>query len=343
MIKVKNLTKRYGRVTAIDGVSFEVNDGDIVGLLGPNGAGKTTTLRILACYIAATGGEVSVGGADIFKDSYAVRQKIGYLPENVPLYGDMRVAEYLRFRGKLKGLCGRVLRDRMDAVLEQCDLARHGHSIIGNLSKGFRQRVGLADCLLHEPEYLILDEPTGGLDPNQIRNIRELIRVLSEEHTVLISTHILSEVEMLCERVLIMNEGRIVASDSPGALTAMYKGNERFRAEICGPHADVVGVIGNLPGVESVSSTLSGGWVLLDCICGPESDARQAVFDAACKHKWRLRELSVERRRLEDVFVAITHGEIPSRCSDEADQDEFPAAEATAEDKLGEENGGDDA
>ena len=211
MIEVKNLTKRFGRVTAINGVSFKVAAGEIVGLLGPNGAGKTSTLRVLAGYLPATGGDVSIGGADVFTESLDVRSKVGYLPENVPLYMDMRIIEYLKFRGALKGLRGSRLRERVSVVLEQCGLTEERRALIGRLSKGFRQRVGLADCLLHEPECLILDEPTIGLDPNQIRHIRGLIRSLAHQHTVLISTHILPEVEMLCERVLIMNQGRIVA------------------------------------------------------------------------------------------------------------------------------------
>ncbi len=310
MIDVKNLTKRFGKVTAINGVSFQVNKGDIVGLLGPNGAGKTTTLRILACYISATGGDVTVGGADIFNDSYAVRAKVGYLPENVPLYDDMRVGEYLRFRGKLKGIRGGLLRERMEAVLEQCDLREHGRSIIGHLSKGFRQRVGLADCLLHEPEYLILDEPTSGLDPNQIRNIRELIRVLSEEYTVLISTHILSEVEMLCERVLIMDKGRIVASDTPSALMGLMKGNAHLVVEIQGPKKDVVKALEELPGMESVVCKAGGNWNRLECQCSRDEDVRLKIFDMVFRRKWLLRELHLEPRRLEDVFVAITHGDL---------------------------------
>ena len=309
MIEVKNLTKRFGKVTAIKDLSFQIKKGEIVGLLGPNGAGKTTTLRILACYLAASGGEVLVGGEDIFRDSFAVRQKIGYLPENVPLYPDMRVVEYLRFRGGLKGMRGSHLRRRIRAVLEQCNLLEKERSIIGHLSKGFRQRVGLADCLLHEPECLILDEPTIGLDPNQIRHIRELIRLLSEEYTVLISTHILSEVEMLCERVLIMDGGRIVASDSPEALVGLMKGNERVVAEICGPRDDIINAIESVDGIESLVCEAIGDWNRLECQCVKGSDARTDIFEVVSKRSWKLRELSVERQNLEDVFVEITeHG-----------------------------------
>jgi len=338
MIEVKNLTKRFGKVTAIKDVSFSVAKGEIVGLLGPNGAGKTTTLRILACYLSAGGGEVTVGGADIFEDSFAVRQKIGYLPESVPLYSDMRVNEYLRFRGGLKGMRGSRLRERMDVVLGQCQLSEQKRSIIGNLSKGFRQRVGLADCLLHEPECLILDEPTIGLDPNQIRNIRELIRQLSEQYTVLISTHILPEVEMLCERVLIMDAGRIVASDTPAALVGLIKGGERVVVEVTGASKDVVDAFKSIAGVESVVHERVGDWNRLECQCVKGSDARSAMFETVCSHKWQLRELAVERRKLEDVFVAITHGELSSEPDEQksevaAASDDVPDAVDKGEEK----------
>jgi ABC-2 type transport system ATP-binding protein len=224
----------------------------------------------------------------------------------------------------------------MDAVLEQCELKEHAGSIISNLSKGFRQRVGLADCLLHEPEYLILDEPTGGLDPNQIRNIRELIRALSGEYTVLISTHILSEVEVLCERVLIMDGGTIVASDTPAALVGMMKGNERVAVDVEGREKEVAELFRNLPFVEadSVVCVEAGGWSRVECQCSGGVDSRAAIFDALNARHWRLRELSVERRRLEDVYAAITHGELspepekPEQSADvESSQKEDPKKE----------------
>jgi ABC-2 type transport system ATP-binding protein len=309
MIEVKNLTKRYGSVTAINDVSFTVDSGEIVGLLGPNGAGKSTTLKILSCYLPASGGDVRVGGADIFTDSFAVRRKIGYLPESVPLYNDMRVVEYLRFRGGLKGLRGRRLRERMDVVLDRCELGEHRRTIIGTLSKGFRQRVGLADCLLHEPECLILDEPTIGLDPNQIRNIRELIRELAQQYTVLISTHILSEVEVLCERVLILDQGSIVASDSPQALVGMMEGNEIVFVEVAGKLAAVEKALKSVAGVKAVDAKAQGDWVKAECQCVRDADARTAIFNEVCRRGFKLRELRVERRRLEDFFVSITQGD----------------------------------
>ncbi|MBT3194169.1 MAG: ATP-binding cassette domain-containing protein, partial [Verrucomicrobia bacterium] len=270
------------------------------------------TLRILSCYLPATGGEVTLGGADVFKDSLTVRSKVGYLPENVPLYPDMRIKEYLRFRGALKGLHGARLRERIGVVLEQCELTEQRGAVIGRLSKGFRQRVGLADCLLHEPECLILDEPTIGLDPNQIRHIRDLIRGLAKQHTVLISTHILPEVEMLCERVLIMNAGRIVASDTPKALVGLMKGNENVVIEVHGSRRAVLETFEAIPGVESLTCEPMGEWSRLVCQCHNAEDVRPDMFKVVCENDWQVRELTTERRNLEDVFVAITKGEFDS-------------------------------
>src|SRR5664279_3206525 len=215
MIEVSNLTKRYSGHTAVDDISFTVARGEIVGLLGPNGAGKSTTMRILSCYLPASSGTVRVGGLDVFQQSDEVRRRIGYMPENNPLHSDMRVREYLKFRARLKGLGRQQSRRRVDVVMEQCGLTEVGRRIIGQLSKGYRQRVGLADALVHEPELIILDEPTIGLDPNQIRSVRQLIKSLATVHTVLISTHILPEAEMTCNRLVIMYEGRILAADTP--------------------------------------------------------------------------------------------------------------------------------
>ena len=310
MITVRNLTRRFGRVLALDGLTFSVGRGEIVGLLGPNGAGKTTTLRILSCFLPASSGEAFIGGSDVFEESMDVRRKVGYLPENVPLYTEMRVQEYLRFRGALKGLRGRRLGERMDTVLQQCDLTGEARTVIGRLSKGFRQRVGLADCLLHEPACLILDEPTIGLDPNQIRHIRELIRSLSPAHTVLISTHILSEVEMMCNRVLILDRGRIAASDTPAALLGLMKGDEHITAEVQGPAEEVSLAVAALEGVrDPVCTAATGeGWLRLTFRGASATGVRERFFDLACQRGWRLRELSSERRHLEDVFAALTGG-----------------------------------
>src|SRR6516164_5855969 len=235
MIEVENLTKRYAGHTAVSDISFAVGRGEIVGLLGPNGAGKSTTMRILSCFMPATSGTVRVAGMDVFRDSTEVRRRIGYMPENNPLHQEMRVREYLKFRARLKGLGFRRSRERVDVVMEQCGLTDVSKRIIGQLSKGYRQRVGLADALVHEPELIILDEPTIGLDPNQIRSVRKLIKSLAASHTVLISTHILPEVEMTCHRVVIMFQGRILAADTPENLQQLMAGGSQVLAEIAAP------------------------------------------------------------------------------------------------------------
>ena len=309
MISVKNLTKRFGRTTAVDNLCFDVARGEVVGFLGPNGAGKTTTMRMLACYLPPTGGCVTIAGLDILHDSLEVRQRIGYLPENVPLYDDMRVGEYLDYRGRLKGLYGSLLRARMDDVVVQCDLNEAYRAVIGRLSKGFRQRVGLADALLHEPSVLILDEPTIGLDPNQIRRTRNLIRGLARRYTVLLSSHILHEVESMCERVLIINRGRIVASDTTENLVSMVKGHAVTVAEISGPQEDLVKRVQALPGIVRVQADAEQGWVRLRVESLKGRDLRTDLFHLASLNGWVLRELREERRNLEDVFVSVTGSE----------------------------------
>jgi len=306
MISVQNLTKRFGRTTAIDNLSFEVIRGEIVGFLGPNGAGKTTTMRILSCYMPATGGTARIAGLDVFSDSLEVRRRIGYLPENAPLYNDMRVTEYLRYRGQLRGLRGRRLRSRVGDVLDSCGLTGVRRKLISRLSKGYRQRVGLADSLIHEPEVLILDEPTIGLDPNQIKQIRELIRGLGQRHTILLSSHILPEIETVCDRVLIINNGRIMASDSPANLVGALKGNQMVLAEITGPGSDVSRGLEAIDGILKV--TVSGGekWHTFHCECDKNIDVRARIFQLVGARGWGLRELRCKKRGLEDVFVAIT-------------------------------------
>src|SRR5690349_17941827 len=240
MIEVANLTKRYAGHTAVSNISFSVRRGEIVGLLGPNGAGKSTTMRILSCYLPASSGTVRVAGLDVFQHSNEVRRRIGYMPENNPLHFDMRVREYLKFRARLKGLGLKSSRARVDVVMEQCGLTDVARRIIGHLSKGYRQRVGLADALVHEPELIILDEPTIGLDPNQIRSVRQLIKGLAQAHTVLISTHILPEAEMTCNRMMILYEGKILAADTPENLQRLITGNSTVVAEIAAPKATLL-------------------------------------------------------------------------------------------------------
>jgi ABC-2 type transport system ATP-binding protein len=309
VIHVSHLTKYFGAAPVIRDVSFDVRPGEIVGILGPNGAGKTTLMRVLACYFPASGGQVTVDGLDVFSDSLAVRERIGYLPEHVPLLPDMRVSEYLRYRGQLKGLKGRDLRRRVNEVISLCGLADAHDAIIGRLSRGYRQRIGLADALVSNPKVLILDEPSLGLDPNQIRQVRATIRAQGREHTVLLSSHILSEVEMTCDRVLIMDKGRILASGTPGELSRLHKAGSVVVAELSGPSSDIVARAGAVTGVVRAEATgLPDGWVRLSCEVASDADVRADVSALAATNGWRLRELRWERRTLEDVFVAMTKG-----------------------------------
>jgi len=306
MIEVSHLTKRFGRTPAISDISFRVEAGEIVGFLGPNGAGKTTTMRILSCYLPPTGGRITVAGLDVFTHSLAVRDKIGYLPENVPLYEDMRVTEYLTFRARLKGMGGARLRRRLDESMAACSIEGVRGQVIRRLSKGYRQRVGLADVLLNEPELLILDEPTLGLDPNQIREIRALIRSLARRHTVLLSSHILPEVEMICDRVLIMNRGKIVASDTTEHLVGLMKGNSKVILEVRGPLDPIREGLQSIPGVVKVICEDSGEWHRLRCECESDIDVCPAFFALAAERQWPVRELRQEKPNLEDVFAKLT-------------------------------------
>lgn len=310
MLRVEHLTKRFAGVTAVDDVSFSVERGEIVGLLGPNGAGKTTTMRVLTCFFPASAGRVEIAGYDVFTESVEVRRRIGYMPENVPLYPEMRVDEYLRFRAKLKGVTGRNVGRRVNDVKDLCGLGDVGRRIIGQLSKGYRQRVGLAEALVHDPELLILDEPTIGLDPNQIRQVRTLIRELAQRHTILLSSHILPEVEMTCRRVLILNRGKIVASDTPERLHAVLQGASVIVAEIAGPQEDAASALRGMAGVREVRIESAGeGWTRFAVECEREKDLRGDVFRAVSAAGWVLRELRMEARSLEDVFVSLTRGE----------------------------------
>lgn len=309
MIKVSHLTRQFPGCVAVDDVSFEVGRGEIVGFLGPNGAGKTTTMRILACYLPATGGSVTVAGYDVFRDSIEVRRRIGYMPENVPLYPEMRVDEYLHYRAQLKGVPHRKRRARVDEVKDLCGLKEVGRRIIGQLSKGFRQRVGLAESMVHDPDLLILDEPTIGLDPNQIRQVRELIKSLASRHTILISTHILPEVEMTCQRVLIIHRGRIVASDTTEQLRGMMMGGARIVAEIRGPQPDILPRLQTLPGVQRAACSADGEWGCYTLECAKDADPRADLFGLAAARGWALRELRLEKKSLEDIFVSLTRGD----------------------------------
>lgn len=298
-ISVRNLVRLFGPVRAVDNISFQVQQGEIVGFLGPNGAGKTTTMRILTGFLRPTAGEARVAGFDVQEHSLQARKHLGYLPENVPLYPEMRVDEYLDFRARLKGIPRRVRRHRVDYVIERCRLQEMRRRLCGTLSKGYRQRVGLADALVHDPDILILDEPTVGLDPMQVRETRAVISELREHHTVLLSTHILSEVEMLCQRVIIINRGRIVLDD--------YLENIRkSRAIELGieangtPMENVATVLRQVPGVKEVR-VIDGKRVQI--VPADDADPRPALATTAVQNGWKLWHLSLREERLEDKFV----------------------------------------
>jgi len=310
MIKVENLTKRYAGLTALNNVSFEVNRGEIVGFLGPNGAGKSTTMRILTGFIPASSGRAEVAGLDVFEDSLEVRRHIGYMPENNPLYVDMRVSEYLKFRAKLKDVPRADRKDRIQEVLQMCGLTDVRNRVIGHLSKGYRQRVGMADALLAEPDLLVLDEPTIGLDPVQIRQVRQLIKDLGKRHTILLSSHILPEVEMTCNRVIIIDRGRILASDTPDNLMKTSHAGGLVSVEVRGPVSEVQAKLRAVEGVESVEVEAGDdGFVRVTIQPKAGADPREAIFKVVTANGWTLRELSRTRTTLEDIFVQITREE----------------------------------
>ena len=306
MISVSHLTKQYRGHKAVDDISFEVDRGEVVGFVGPNGAGKTTTLRVVSAFLAATGGEVRVAGYDVRTQSKEVRRRIGYLPESVPLYDDMRVDEYLRYRARIKRLPVRRLRNRVAEVKERCGLLDMGRVLIGRLSRGYRQRVGLADALVHDPELLILDEPTLGLDPAQNRLVRELIKDLRDRHTILLSSHLLQEVERTCNRLLVIRQGSIVATGSPDALRASLEGGTRVQAQIRGAQTEVEEQLGALPHVQSISVTPADGWLTCMIESVREIDVRPNVFELVVRNGWQLRELQQVDRSLEEVYLGLT-------------------------------------
>ena len=306
MIKVQNLTKRYGQHAALDGVSFSVGRGEVVGFLGPNGAGKSTTMRILTTFMAATSGTVRVGGDCVFENPMRVRERLGYMPENNPLPPDLRVGDYLKFRAQLKRLANGNSAQRIDEVMEQCGIANVAGRFIGQLSHGYRKRVGMADALLGRPELIVLDEPTSGLDPNQVRSVRKLIRELAGDHTMLISSHILSEIEMTCDRIVILHEGRLLASGALDEL--MAKANAAVVAEVRGPLADVKAWGDKLALGQAECAEQPGGYVRCRFANAKSADAREKIFTSANERGWPLRELTRQAPSLEDLFVSLTRG-----------------------------------
>jgi len=305
MIEVQNLTKRYPTRLAVDDVTFSVRQGEIVGFLGPNGAGKTTTMRVITGFLPPTSGSARVAGHDVVAQPNAARASLGYLPESAAVYPEMRVAEYVNFRARLEGMPARAARDRTAEAISRCLLGEVANRKIENLSKGFRQRTALAGALVHQPPVLVLDEPTIGLDPVQIIKIRETIRELGRDRAVLLSTHILPEVEAVCDRVLIIDRGRIVAEGTPSGLRAKLAGTPMVRAAFRG-EVPVAEALGSVPGVTSVEVESDGSETRARIACAPGADPREDVYRLAVSSSWVLRELTLEAVSLEDVFVRLT-------------------------------------
>jgi ABC-2 type transport system ATP-binding protein len=310
LITVENLTKRYATKTAIDGVSFQVEKGEILGFLGPNGAGKTTTMRIITGFMPASDGTVRLDGFDVFENPLDVRRRIGYLPENPPLYLEMTVAGYLRFVAKIKGVPKEKLDSEVKRVMERVNITDVRERIIAKLSKGYKQRVGLAQALLNDPPVLILDEPTIGLDPKQIHEVRELIKDLAGNHTVVLSTHILPEVEQTCHRVIIIDHGKIVAVDTPKNLRFQLQGAERVFMEIQGPAPEITSQLKKTPGVVDVQTVASTDGRHRFQIDGElRKDIRSDLARIVVQNGWGLYELQAETMSLEDIFLKLTTAE----------------------------------
>jgi ABC-2 type transport system ATP-binding protein len=318
MIEVQNLTKRYPTRLAVDDVTFSVREGEIVGFLGPNGAGKTTTMRVITGFLPPTSGSARVAGHDVVTQANAARASLGYLPESAAVYPEMRVSEYVAFRARLEGVPARAARGRADEAIARCLLGEVAHRRIENLSKGFRQRTALAGALVHQPQVLVLDEPTIGLDPVQIIKIRETIRELGRDRAVLLSTHILPEVEAVCDRVLIIDRGRIVAEGTPADLRARLAGTPVVRAAFRGEVAGAADALGALPGVASVQVEADASETRARIACAAGADPREDVYRLAVSRSWVLRELALEAVSLEDVFVRLTRHDEAAAASDQA-------------------------
>ena len=306
MIQVQNLTKKFNDITAVNEASFEVRDGEVLGFLGPNAAGKTTTMRVITGFLAPTKGTVKVDDLDVREDSLKIRRKIGYLPESVPLYDDMKVYEYLKFISEVRGVDGNKIKERIKEMIEDCGLEKVIRQQIGEVSKGYRQRVGLAQAMIHDPEILVLDEPTSGLDPNQIVEIRSLIKKLGEKKTVILSTHILSEVQATCSRVVIINDGKIVASGTTEELRRQAEGRERVYVEVVGAGDGFGTVLSAMDVVDRVDRVDRGDLVGEAWELEANEDLREALFNLAMENGWKLLEMRRERVSLEDVFRRLT-------------------------------------
>ena len=319
MIEVQHLTKRYGRVTAVHDVSFRVERGEILGFLGPNGAGKTTTMRILTGYMPATEGKAIVAGFDVFDQPIEAKRRTGYLPETPPLYPDMSVSEYLDFVAKIKGVPSADRRARVQHVMGRTRIADMANRLCGKLSKGYKQRVGLSSALIHNPDVLILDEPTAGLDPKQIIETRELIKELAGDHTIILSTHILPEVAQTCQRVVIINKGQVVAVDTPDNLTARLRGSETMYLQVDASGADPAASLTRVPGVTRVvEADRRDGMIGFEIDSESGRDVRRDLANAVVSSGWGLLEMRPMRMSLEDVFLSLTTEEVPTPAPDAA-------------------------
>jgi len=307
MIEVERLTKRYGPTLAVSDVSFEVQKGEVLGFLGPNGAGKTTTMRVITGYLLPSEGRVRVAGYDVVEEPLETKRRTGYLPEAPPVYPDMTVVEYLAFVARIKGVPRRESKKRIEEVREKCALTDVGHRQIGKLSRGYRQRVGLAQALIHNPEVLILDEPTAGLDPKQIIETRELIKSLAGQHTVVLSTHILPEVSKTCQRVVVINQGKVVAVGAPAELTSRLQGYETVLITVEGPAAEIMGKFECVPGVKMVEPReASDSRVTFEIYVEKGRDVRPELARAVVESQWKLLELKTSGLSLEDIFLKLT-------------------------------------
>ena len=303
MIEVENLTRYYGTRRAINNLSFQIEKGEVVGFLGPNGAGKSTTMNIISCILSASSGSVKINGFDTFEQSLEIRKVIGYLPETPPLYPDMVVTDYLKFSAGIRGVDAKKTSAAVQRVLEKCSLKDVGHRIIGRLSKGYQQRVGLAQAMVHDPEILILDEPTIGLDPIQIIEIRKLIQELAAEHTIILSSHILPEITQICKRVIIINEGEIAAVDSLGGLTASLRKSERLSLTVRNPEGNV---LEELKKLDQVISTTKGEDNQYFIECRLRSNLQDDIAKLALTNQWGIVELKPVSMTLEDIFLKLT-------------------------------------
>ena len=308
MIEVKNLTKRYGDHLAVDNSTFTVNDGEIVGFLGPNGAGKTTTMNMLTGYLSSTEGEIMIDGIDILEDPVHAKMKIGYLPEVPPLYPEMTVNEYLQFACALKKVPAKDRKEHVEKLLKECRIKDMQNRLITNLSKGYKQRVGLAAALAGDPDVLILDEPTAGLDPKQITEFRDLIRSLSKNHTIIISSHIMQEIQAVCDKVIIINHGRIIAIDTPEALSQRIMRNNKLELRIKGPRAEIISGLKEIPGVTSVDITRirEEGSIDIQVETEDEADVREQVFELCSSNHFPILQMNISEMTLEDIFLQIT-------------------------------------